>query len=102
MAAAPRADVTRVAGADRYATSAALAAEAFPSRGVAAVTVATGHHFADAVAAGGRAQPVLLVGDGVSGAVRSEVDRLAPAAIVVLGGPRAIDDATMTELDLRG
>ena len=100
-AAVPTATVTRVAGADRYATSAALAAQAFPASHVAAVSVTTGRTFADAVTAGARGEPVLLVGDGVPDAVRAAVDRLDPATIVVVGGPGAVSDATMTELDFR-
>ena len=93
--------VVRAAGADRYATSAEVARLAFPAP-VGEVTITTGRGFADAVAAGGQAQPVLLVGGSVSAPVQDQVTRLARDGITVLGGPGAVPDSALAQLDLRG
>ena len=83
--------VTRLAGTDRYATGAAITADAFPST-VHDVYVATGASFADALsgaaAAAVRGAPVLLVAPtGVPDPVRDELARLRPERVWVLGGP---------------
>lgn len=91
---------TRLAGADRFETSARIAGHQFGAAsavGAPATTVylARGDVFADAVASGSLADgPVLLVpscGD-VPAAVASEVRRLQPSTIHALGGPGAICD----------
>ena len=86
--------VDRVAGANRSATSAALSAKNF-GPGVPAAYLATGTSFADALAAGPVAglagAPVLLVSTNcVPGSVLTELDRLAPSRLVLLGGDRAV------------
>lgn len=88
--------VRRVAGDDRYATAAALSAAAFPGP-VERLWLATGLNFPDALAgapaAGARRTPVLLVpGDCVPGATRSEIDRLRPSTLVVLGGTSSVGE----------
>jgi putative cell wall-binding protein len=93
---------SRVAGADRFAVSAAISADAFPP-GVPTVFVASGAVFADALsgsaAAIANAGPVLLVSaDSISAPVGTELDRLNPRRIVVLGGPTSISDATLNDL----
>lgn len=85
--------VRRVGGADRHATAARLAAT-FPP-GVERVVVATGATFADALAVGPMAArdgaPVLLVErDRVPPATADALARLAPAEVVVVGGPDAV------------
>jgi putative cell wall-binding protein len=82
--------VRRIAGVDRYATAADLSADAFPA-GAPAVHVVSGAGFADAVAAGPAAAaaggPILLVTDStVPDVTASELARLAPTSIVVVGG----------------
>ena len=94
--------VTRIAGADRYATAAAVSAAAF-TEPVPIAFVATGVNFPDALvgaAAGARlGGPVLLVpGDGVPEVVAAELARLQPARIRVLGGPMVVSDATLEGL----
>jgi putative cell wall-binding protein len=91
------APVQRLAGADRYGTSAAVAAQRFPSA-VGTVFLATGATFPDALAAGAAAAalgaPVLLVAPTCIGAeVGLQIDRLAPANAVVLGGNNALAPA---------
>ena len=103
---APTADalppVTRVAGADRYATAAAVSSSAF-SPGVDVAIVATGTNFPDALAAGPvgakLAGPVLLVNEtGIPGPTATELDRLDPDRILVVGGPNAVADSILTAL----
>ena len=94
--------VVRHAGADRYATAAAVSAATFPA-GVDTVYVATGEGFADALAGGALAAvqsaPILLVArDRVPDATAAELRRLAPGRIVVFGGPEAVADAVLADL----
>jgi SpoIID/LytB domain protein len=89
--------VRRVAGADRYSTGALVSADSFAS-GVTEVFIATGALYPDglsgapaAAVAGG---PVLLVApDAVPAAVKTELARLDPADITILGGSGAVSDA---------
>jgi putative cell wall-binding protein len=94
--------VTRLAGADRYATAAAVSAAGF-SPGVAVAYVATGLNFPDALAAGPLAArtggPILLTTpDHLPAATSAELARLRPAAIVVLGGAGSVSDAVAASL----
>jgi glucose/arabinose dehydrogenase/putative cell wall-binding protein len=93
---------TRIAGADRYATAAALSAASFPS-GASTAIVATGLDFPDALAgsaaAGHLGAPVLLVRpDQVPAATATELTRLAPQDIFVLGGTSAVSEAVRLQL----
>ncbi len=86
---------TRIQGSDRFDTSVAVAQAAYPSGGVPVVYIASGMSFADAIVAGPAAAaqkgPLLLVtGGGVPASVLQEVKALAPAKIVVVGGPSAV------------
>lgn len=94
---------TRLAGAGRYDTGVAISLAAF-SGPIDTVFVATGENFPDALAAGPAAAklggPVLLVaGDSVPAVVVSELERLSPRKIVVLGGPGVISTAVVNQLD---
>jgi putative cell wall-binding protein len=94
----------RVAGADRYATSAAIAAKFFPSSS-AGVFVATGLGFPDALsaasAAAGKGAPVLLV-PGLAAqatpAVVAQLRLLHPSAIYVVGGTGVVSPALAASL----
>ena len=94
--------VQRIAGADRYATAAAISAATFPA-GVSVAYVATGSNFPDALggaaAAGQEGAPVLLVNDQVPDSVATELGRLAPARIVILGGQAVVSAAVESALD---
>ena len=94
-------EVTRIAGADRYATAASLSASQY-SAGVGVVFIATGSGFADALAGGpaaGQNGPVLLVRqDSIPAVIAAELTRLSPARIVVLGGSSAVSDDVVTAL----
>ncbi|MCV0403142.1 MAG: cell wall-binding repeat-containing protein [Chloroflexi bacterium] len=91
---APASDVQRLAGADRYATAAAVSAASF-SPGVPVAYVATGATFPDALAAGAAAAhlggPVLLVSSSsIPASTASELSRLRPQVIKVVGGTAVV------------
>jgi|GEM_PF-3340064 len=94
---------TRLAGADRYATSAAISRASFPSASV--VYLANGSGFADALSgapvAGMKKGPVLLVKrDSIPASVARELIRLSPSEVVVLGGDGAISHRVTDRLPL--
>ncbi len=91
------APVTRITGADRYVTSALVSAYAFGSD-LDAAFVATGSDYPDALTGGLAAAlaggPVLLVtADSIPTAVGTELDRLDPFDIVILGGTGVVSEA---------
>jgi cell wall-associated NlpC family hydrolase len=96
VTAAHGAPATRLSGADRYATAAAVSAATFPP-GVATAYVATGLSFPDALAgsaaAGGHGPVLLASGDTLLAATATELTRLAPKQLVVLGDPSVLSDA---------
>ncbi|MEO8510194.1 MAG: PQQ-dependent sugar dehydrogenase [Chloroflexota bacterium] len=99
-AATPQLD--RLAGFDRYATAAAASAAAFPG-GARAVLVATGENFPDALAASAAAgridAPLLLVrSTAIPDATATELARLDPDTITIVGGPDVITDAVRDQL----
>jgi glucose/arabinose dehydrogenase len=86
--------VERLSGQDRFATSVAVSAAAFPQGGPIAF-LATGEAFPDALAggpaAGARGGPVLLTtGRCVPRPVLDELERLQPQVVVLLGGTSAL------------
>lgn len=94
---------TRLQGADRYATAAAISVETFPEPGVKVAYVASGTQFADALAAAPAAAhvggPMLLTERwSVPVATLSALHRLAPQRIVVVGGVGAIGASTAKTL----
>jgi putative cell wall-binding protein len=96
-------DVTRVFGADRYETAAALSA-AYVASGVDEVYVATGADFADALsaaaAAGANGAPLLLVTpSGIPAATAAELTRLGPDRITLVGGETAVAPAVEAALE---
>ena len=98
----PPREAARVAGADRYETAARLSRRVFDP-GVAAVFVATGEDYPDALAAGPAAAklggPVLLTTGGeLAAATAAELARLKPGRIVVVGGTSAVSAAVEAEL----
>jgi glucose/arabinose dehydrogenase/putative cell wall-binding protein len=98
-----RAAATRIAGADRYETSAAISRSRIQP-GVDIVYVANGEGFADALTgsalAGTRRTSVLLVErDAIPPSIRTELERLQPDRIAVLGGTSAVSDEVVAELD---
>jgi putative cell wall-binding protein len=94
--------VFRWAGADRYATAAAISAAAFTA--AATAFIAAGHTFPDALgggpAAGAYAAPLLLTGtSSTPAAAKQELLRLGPVRIFVLGGAGAVSDAVIAEIE---
>jgi hypothetical protein len=95
--------VDRIAGADRYATAAAVSAQTF-APGVPVAYVATGANYPDAlagsVAAGIHGGPLLLVtGTTIPAPTAAELTRLQPARIVILGGQAVVSDMVRNGLD---
>ena len=92
---------SRLAGSDRYGTSAAAAAKYPAHQDV--VYVASGAEFADAAAAaaiaGQQGAPLLLVQPtAIPAAISAQLTRLAPNRIVVLGGSGAVSSGVVTQL----
>ncbi|WP_151523876.1 cell wall-binding repeat-containing protein [Serinicoccus kebangsaanensis] len=92
---------TRITGATRYDVSAGVAASYSPGGSV--LYVATGDNFPDALAigalAGDQGAPVLLTPQGgLHPAVESEIARLNPGRIVVVGGSAAVSNTVLTQL----
>ncbi len=92
----------RLAGSDRFATAAAISAASF-APGVPVAYVATGMNFPDALAAGAaaadRGGPVLLVtSSGLPSSTATELGRLRPQSIKLIGGPSVVSDGVMNAL----
>jgi len=101
-AAATTVTTARLSGVDRYSTSAAISRVSFPA-GVSTVFVASGEDFPDALAVGAAAGtlevPVLLTKhDALPASVETEIDRLKPGKIVVIGGSAAVSNQVVAEL----
>jgi putative cell wall-binding protein len=94
--------VTRIGGANRFDTAAKVSASV-AKRGVAVAYVASGGSFADALAgaalAGSQKAPVLLTSArSLPAATVTELKRLKPARIVVLGGEGVVSATVATQL----
>ncbi|WP_193315115.1 cell wall-binding repeat-containing protein [Nostocoides sp. F2B08] len=94
--------IERLAGADRYATAAAISRRFF-APGVPVAVISTGVNYPDGLAAAPAAArwggPVLLTtATSLPAATRTELLRLSPGRIVVTGGPTAVSDAVVAEL----
>lgn len=94
-------DVSRVSGADRYGSAAAVSQSAFSSASV--VYVAGSERFSDALsgapAAHREGAPLLLVEPGsVPSATESEIRRLGASRVVILGGTASVSDAAANRL----
>ncbi|MBH0008745.1 cell wall-binding repeat-containing protein [Salinibacterium sp. SWN1162] len=95
--------VKRISGSDRYATSLAIAKDAFSTSDI--VYLATGRDFPDALsaaaAAGSQSAPVVLI-DGKSSSVRSSVtsfiSSLGASRAIVVGGTGAVSSAIEKKL----
>jgi putative cell wall-binding protein len=93
---------TRVAGADRYETAAAVSRSYF-SDGAPTVVLASGADFPDALSGGPTAAlrnaPILLTPpDALPTTVVRELKRLAPKRVVILGGSGVISPRIAAEL----
>ena len=97
------APVVRQSGANRYATAAQISQGTFSDPNVSVVYVATGEGFADALAAGPGAirgaGPVLLVRrDQIPSETHTELQRLNPNRIVVVGGTSVVSASVESQL----
>jgi len=92
--------VSRLAGANRFASAVAVSQEMYPG-GADRVYVATGYNFPDALAAGGGLPgPVLLTNtDSLPGIIASEIQRLNPSEVFVIGGTAAVSDAVLLQIE---
>lgn len=98
----PPGAISRIAGADRFATSALISTRSFPA-GARTVYVASGADFPDALSAaalaGAAGGPLLLVQQsGVPAVILTELRRLDPDRIVVAGGTGVVSDAVLATL----
>ncbi len=94
--------VTRQAGSDRYATAVAISVANHSPGVVPVVYLATARGFPDALSAApvaGRDRgPVLLVGpNSLPASVASELRRLSPNRVIVVGGRATISDAVVRD-----
>jgi len=102
----PAGNISRIAGVNRYDTSAKIAARLKAERGGGAITtafVATGENFPDALAASGLAAkmgaPVLLVARGsVPSQTAGALAALGVTDTIVLGGTSAVSAAVYSRL----
>ena len=96
------ADVERLSGPDRYATSVAISQESYPGT-ADTVIIATGADFADALSAAPAAAvadaPLLLTAPlGLPAVVRSELSRLQPSEVIIVGGTGAVSSSVETTI----
>ncbi|TFC32003.1 hypothetical protein E3O53_12000 [Cryobacterium sp. TMT2-18-3] len=94
--------VLRLSGADRFAASASISEASFDP-GVAVAYIANGLKFPDALSgapvAGKNNAPVLLVtADGIPATIATELKRLKPKKIVILGGTASVNAAVQKSL----
>jgi hypothetical protein len=96
----------RVAGADRFATAAAVARETFTSADTVLLASGLERHLPDALAgnylAGFEKAPVLLTtNDDLPAVTQTAIDALGAKRIIVLGGTNAISAAQVDRLEQR-
>ncbi len=93
---------SRIAGTDRYATAAKISQETFPG-GASTVFIANGLSFPDALSAGPAAAllngPLLLTDPrALPSSVSTELNRLKPKRIIIVGGASVVSDAVARAL----
>ncbi len=97
--------VSRIAGPDRFATSAAVWSDPtkYPDGMGGTVYIASGGSFPDALGAGPAAAQddavlMLVEPNSVPTAVRQQIQRIAPDEIVMVGGPGALSENVESQL----
>jgi hypothetical protein len=91
-------DPARIGGANRFEAAANISAT-FWQPGEATTVYIANAATPDALVGGASVDgPILLVGygDQVPAATLAEIDRLAPVAVVALGGPASVTDTQLT------
>lgn len=95
-------DVTRIAGADRFATAVALSQYRWADGAGPRVYIVNGLDFPDALSAGALAARggVLLpvTPTSIPAVVQAELTRLDPSSILIIGGTGAVSNAVRTQL----
>ncbi len=99
-------EATRLAGADRYETSRAIAEDSFGTDTTVAV-MASGADFPDALAAsylaGASAAPVVLTqADQLTAAARQALEATGVSGVLLVGGTNAVSGTVVTELETLG
>lgn len=102
LASIPAAQATnglKVGGKDRYATSAIIAEDAYPS-GSDKIYLARGDVFADALSAGSLDDGGFMImnANGDVSQTREAIKRMGAKQVVALGGPKAISDGAMKQV----
>jgi len=96
------APTTRASGLNRYETAISVARDGYAPDSPPTVFIAAGLSFPDALAAAAAAGvaggPLILTGTSLSPQVATEVARLNPARVVVLGGTGVVPAAVVTQL----
>jgi putative cell wall-binding protein len=97
------APVSRIEGATRYDVAVGISQKAYPAT-ADTVYVVTGENYPDALSAAPAAvkekAPLLLTPkSSLPASVTTEIQRLKPSKIVVVGGPNSVSDAVLTQLD---
>ncbi len=95
-------EVTRISGKNRFATAVAVSKAVWQS-GSGVVYVASGESFPDALSGGALAAhegaPILLSRtDELPGVVSSEISRLQPSRVVLLGGEAALSEEVAMQI----
>jgi putative cell wall-binding protein len=99
----PALPTSRIAGADRFAVANAISRDAYP-QGADTVFIATGANYPDALSAAPAAvklnAPLLLTYPGeLPASVSSEIQRLEPQTIVVVGGTASVSASVVADLE---
>lgn len=100
----PSAEIDRIAGVDRYDTSRAIVADAWPGT-LPSIAVATGRNFPDALAAGAAISSVggaVVLVDGqrssLDVATRTFLSKLAPQYVAIAGGTSSVSGGIASSL----
>lgn len=104
---APSPAVTRIAGADRYATAIAQSVSGFASDTVTTAVLASGEDFPDALTgsslAGAYGSPLLLTKRAsLPPGLLAELSRLGATQVVVVGGSAAVSSEVLGEIESAG
>ncbi|GAA2177105.1 hypothetical protein GCM10009847_01700 [Leucobacter tardus] len=108
VSSAPQApSTTRFAGKDRFASAAAISKNSFPKTTGGTVVVTVGANIAEALSAAPLATqlkgPLLLVEQNrVPAATKTELNRLKPKRVIVVGSTRAVSQRAANELKATG
>ena len=98
--------VERIAGSDRYDVSIGIAQRAYPSPAKPeTVYVVNGGDYPDALSAGSAAAAtrgvvMLVPSTSLLAKIRTELQRLAPVSIVIVGGPASVSPSVESEIAL--